>query len=645
MPIVNCQGAALPGNCTDTSFTCCIDDNLIDILLRPALRHKRSADENPEDPYITRDLFLRILGDNPRNQRMYELYVQTLSESGIAQQTKKPVFNRVSFLAQLIGESNYFSDFESTVIDNDFDETLGNNQEGDGDKYRARGVLRLRGRASYQLANESIVGLNKSLIDEPTAMIFPKTAFKVAAWQWVNWPRPIDREPVNLIPLTDGTFHNFALLTHYLNSSLDQLKLRSSFNDLVLSEMSYTSMKRGQDVECQINPLRKGYSVPVCLSTFKRPYCGCLGDFQEQSCPGASGQCNNSGVIKCCSEVCRHPLDLAILIDSSNAVTQLEFQNEKKFVADMIDKLLADNALTRIAIVNYGSSIEVITDLNMTLSSSSLRAIIDSMKYLGGSSMLNEALDQANNQVFQTTQGMRDQLEGVARVIIVLANGTSKFPEETVTNAALLKQRGINIMSMGLGDDRDVMNELMAISSNRDNHFQAEDAQDLSSQITAMANRACVQPAEYVGDKIELAGDLKSGQYKFVKYSLKNNSENIQNLILEQLVGRLEGFYSFEDEQPRSPDDFLADESFDPLRSEPYRFNQVYSLTKSCQNITINNESEYLYLSVRGTSIFRSSFRLTSSNDDKCITKTNSANSIPNIEWLLAFCLVLLSLF
>ena len=78
--------------------------------------------------------------------------------------------------------------------------------------------------------------------------------------------------------LADGTFHNFTLLTHGLTNDLTKLKDRANFNDIVLKEMNYPSLKRGRGIECKISTEKEvGYAIPICLADFKKPYCGCEG--------------------------------------------------------------------------------------------------------------------------------------------------------------------------------------------------------------------------------------------------------------------------------------------------------------------------------------------------------------------------------
>jgi hypothetical protein len=119
------------------------------------------------------------------------------------------------------------------------------------------------------------------LVKFPELAAFPSLAFKLASWFWNENAFIINSNGVakkgNLNDLCDGTFHNFTLLAHATTNNLQQVKERAIFNDLVLNEMEKPEMKRGQGIECDVQGHGKGYAVPICLTDFKKPYCGCDG--------------------------------------------------------------------------------------------------------------------------------------------------------------------------------------------------------------------------------------------------------------------------------------------------------------------------------------------------------------------------------
>ncbi len=141
-------------------------------------------------------------------------------------------------------------------------------------------------------------------------MSFPSIAFKTAAWFWTQNAYVVkDTSPAkvtNLNEMADGTFLGFTQLTHSLTTRVKSLKERALINELILKEFSETSaLKRGEGIACNLNDGTRGYAVPICLIDFRRPYCGCEGRYEIQTCPYGRTQtkeCRSSSLIKCCVE-------------------------------------------------------------------------------------------------------------------------------------------------------------------------------------------------------------------------------------------------------------------------------------------------------------------------------------------------------
>ena len=228
-----------------------------------------------------------------------------------------------------------------------------------------------------------------NVLEQPDKVSYPSIAFKVAAWFWRENAYVIkSKSPAakaNLNELADGTFLRFTHLTHSLTTNVNSVVARVQINDMVLKEFRL-ALKRGQGVTCETS--MGGYAVPICTANFQRPYCGCEGIIDFDSCPYgrlANGLCRNSDLIKCCIESCDVDLDLVILVDGSGSVGLANFNKVKKFVKAVVNKLDVSEFESRVAIVQFDTQAYDLIDFsNVTTSNILINDVINSMKFNGG---------------------------------------------------------------------------------------------------------------------------------------------------------------------------------------------------------------------------------------------------------------------
>ena len=79
----------------------------------------------------------------------------------------------------------------------------------------------------------------------------------MASWYWNENSYLIkesdDPYKGNANELIDGTFFNFSMITHALTTDVTNLKERVLFNDLVLNELKYPSLKTGRGLNIGFN--------------------------------------------------------------------------------------------------------------------------------------------------------------------------------------------------------------------------------------------------------------------------------------------------------------------------------------------------------------------------------------------------------
>lgn len=229
-------------------------------------------------------------------------------------------------------------------------------------------------------------------MEQPDKVSLPSIAFKIAAWFWTENAYVIvdtnEAYKSSLNRLADGTFLSFTQLTHSITTNIKSLKERAKYNEEILEQFEYVSMKRGQGVECILHSTELiGHAIPVCLIDFKRSYCGCEGVFEYQSCPYGrlkNGQCRNSAMIKCCAEQCYADLDLVILIDSSGSIGAANFKKQKRFIKALVKNFAITASQSRVALVQFNTNVKSVLTLDDETSSVIVNDAIDEMPFTGG---------------------------------------------------------------------------------------------------------------------------------------------------------------------------------------------------------------------------------------------------------------------
>ena len=394
------------------------------------------------------------------------------------------------------------------------------------------------------------------------------------------------------------------MLTHSLTSNLQSLKSRAIVNDLILNELNYGVLKRGQGVQCSFKDDETGYAVPICLADFKKSYCGCEGKYEVSTCPygfNFQGKCRNSALIKCCIEKCTANLDLVILTDSSGSIGAENFKKIRNFLTELVKNLPIGNNETKVSIINYSSSNSILIDFNATTSQKILLDKITNMPYLSGGTNTAGALKVANEKVLTESAGMRPVAEGVPKVVMVITDGESDNKVTTLIEANKLKARGFNLVSVGVGGAS--LPELIGIASSPKNQYYVSDFNSILRIITDLSKTTCQQPAD-IPTKTEIKAVVPKNSYKYFKMSLiesnKTNVSRTSDILkeitfeLKQLAGSTELFYSFEDENPKSDSDYYKDENPDESDSNliDKKTNLAKRYVKSIEKDTYSKEAK-----------------------------------------------------
>ncbi|KAM9354957.1 cartilage matrix protein-like [Pholidichthys leucotaenia] len=160
--------------------------------------------------------------------------------------------------------------------------------------------------------------------------------------------------------------------------------------------------------------------------------------------------------------LCRsRPLDLVFIIDSSRSVRPGEFEKVRSFLANMVDTLDVGSDATRVAVVNYASTVKIEFLLKDHFSKLNMKKAISRIEPLATGTMTGLAIKTAVNEAFTEQSGARPRSMKISKVAIIVTDGRPQDQVEEVSAAA--RASGIEIYAVGV--DRADMRSLQLMAS------------------------------------------------------------------------------------------------------------------------------------------------------------------------------------
>lgn len=151
-----------------------------------------------------------------KNELILQQVLPALNETLSKYEINTPI--RVAhFLAQVLHESAAFRYFEEIASGKAYEgrKDLGNINEGDGMKYKGRGIIQITGRANYTLISQD---LGVDFVNNPKTLADKKWAVVSAGWFW-------NKRKLNAIADTD----DFIKVTKRVNGGTNGLEDRRRY--------------------------------------------------------------------------------------------------------------------------------------------------------------------------------------------------------------------------------------------------------------------------------------------------------------------------------------------------------------------------------------------------------------------------------
>uniref|UniRef100_A0A8C3Q4B9 Uncharacterized protein n=1 Tax=Geospiza parvula TaxID=87175 RepID=A0A8C3Q4B9_GEOPR len=214
------------------------------------------------------------------------------------------------------------------------------------------------------------------------------------------------------------------------------------------------------------------------------------------------------------------PLDLLFIVDSSRSVRPEEFEKVKLFLTEMIDTLDVGEKTTRVAVMNYASTVKVEFPLRTHFDKASLKEAVSRIEPLSAGTMTGLAIQTAMEEVFTEEMGARPATFNIPRVVIVVTDGR---PQDQVQGvAASARMAGIEIYAVGVGQ-ADVQSLRMMASEPLDEHIFYVETYAVS--VCALGSHGCQQlcvsdGASHLCDSVDLCAP---GRHECGQICVSNN--------------------------------------------------------------------------------------------------------------------------
>ncbi|XP_060067325.1 collagen alpha-4(VI) chain-like [Ylistrum balloti] len=177
--------------------------------------------------------------------------------------------------------------------------------------------------------------------------------------------------------------------------------------------------------------------------------------------------------LTCPTPACFAPeADIVFLMDSSNSLGPANWDLEKEFVKNLIDDLNIGPNNMQVSVVTFESNPALQFYLNEHENKNDAIEAVRNISFHTGNTMTGKALQFVRDVVFVEDVGDRPNANNI---LVILTDGKSSDSQETLEQAALLKNDSVKIFAIGIGLKDDGISELESIATDKNHVFQTPD--------------------------------------------------------------------------------------------------------------------------------------------------------------------------
>ncbi|XP_064601429.1 collagen alpha-3(VI) chain-like [Liolophura sinensis] len=192
-------------------------------------------------------------------------------------------------------------------------------------------------------------------------------------------------------------------------------------------------------------------------------------------------------------DACGFRGDIVFLIDASSSITQGEYDTAKGFVKQLMSGFNISDDQIRVGLVVFNQFVNITYHLNKITepgqTGTSLRDLVDTVAPIQVGTFTHKALKAVREEMLTPDNGDRPD---VPNIVIVLTDGQSRKPEETVTEAAMLREAGTLMFAISVGRWRsDTELQVLASKPASQYTFAVETFDGLETIRSALSEKTC----------------------------------------------------------------------------------------------------------------------------------------------------------
>lgn len=182
--------------------------------------------------------------------------------------------------------------------------------------------------------------------------------------------------------------------------------------------------------------------------------------------------------------ICNVPADIGILLDGSDSINDRGFIKEKNFAANLINNLDIGPDTIHASVIVYSTLIGQTIPFTPFKPKTLLTILTRNLKQPKVGTNTAKGINKMRE--YFRTQGRSN----APKVMVIVTDGRSTRPRETIAEAELAKREGIVVIAVGVGTEifRD---ELRQIATNERKLFEVSDFAALQRIIIAIRDLIC----------------------------------------------------------------------------------------------------------------------------------------------------------